>query len=124
MQIMTTSALGRSAVLLGLLSACLGSGPGAAAMNGAFAVGAAAVSRHQGGCYAACVHGTACDHETGYCEPLPCGGTCAPHETCRETPTGQVCARPEPEVEFLPLGPFGAADAGAELVTSDAGARD
>jgi len=41
-----------------------------------------AVSRSQGGCYAACVPGTACNEKTGYCDPLPCRGECLPHEQC------------------------------------------
>ena len=60
-------------------------------MNTALGVGAAAVERSRGGCYAVCTGDTACNSDTGFCEPLPCGGRCGVNETCTPTPTGEEC---------------------------------
>ncbi len=48
-----------------------------AAINTALAVGASAVQRSAGGCYAQCVGGTICNAATGFCERpgLVCLGT-------------------------------------------------
>ncbi|OJT27064.1 hypothetical protein BO221_03470 [Archangium sp. Cb G35] len=79
----------RSAVvsLVFFLSGCASSASGAlssAALNTAVALGTSAISRSQGGCYAACPVGTTCNEATGYCDPLPCRGECDPFEECIE----------------------------------------
>jgi hypothetical protein len=70
------------------LSGCVaGAASGAvlnAALNTGVALGASAISRSQGGCYAACPTGTTCNAATGYCDPLPCRGECDPFEECIE----------------------------------------
>lgn len=69
------------------LSGCVGDASGAiahAALNTGMALGASAISRSQGGCYAACPTGTTCNETTGYCDPLPCRGECAAFEECIE----------------------------------------
>jgi hypothetical protein len=55
-----------------------------AALNTGVALGASAVSRSQGGCYASCPAGTTCNKTTGYCDPVPCRGECDPFEECIE----------------------------------------
>ena len=55
---------------LGLLlavwvSGCAAGAVGNAVINTAIAVGASAVSRSQGDCYASCTNGTTCNHATG-----------------------------------------------------------
>ncbi|MFE8601325.1 hypothetical protein [Archangium violaceum] len=91
-----------------LLSGCVADASGAlsnAALNTAVALGASAISRAQGGCYAACPTGTTCNEATGYCDPLPCRGECAPFEECvedkllyqciaRGTPRGNIIVHP------------------------------
>jgi hypothetical protein len=100
----------RSAVvpLVLVLSGCVGNASGAiatAAFNTGVALGASAISRSQGGCYAACPTGTTCNEATGYCDPLPCRGECAPFEECiedklvyqciaRSTPRGNIIVNP------------------------------
>lgn len=79
----------RNALMAGMLSlcGCVGASGGAllnAAVNTSIAVGASAVSRSQGGCYAACPTGTTCNKTTGYCDPIPCRGECDPFEECIE----------------------------------------
>lgn len=80
---------------LGLaLAGCAGAGAGAvinAAVNTAVAVGASAVSRSQGNCYADCPPGTLCNHQTGLCEALPCRGLCAGGETCDRSGAAERC---------------------------------
>ena len=52
-------------------AACASSAPysvQSAILNSAIAVGAAAQQRAEGGCYASCPPGTACNPVTGYCE--------------------------------------------------------
>lgn len=70
------------------LSGCFGGAAsgaiGGAVLNTGIALGASAISRSQGGCYAACPVGTTCNETTGYCDPLPCRGECAPFEQCIE----------------------------------------
>ena len=48
----------------------------------AIAVGASAVSRSAGGCYANCAWGTVCNKATGYCDALPCHGMCTAEQEC------------------------------------------
>jgi hypothetical protein len=53
------------------LASCRSTAPhtlGAAAINTALATGAAAAIRAEGGCYAICTNGTACNPRTGMCE--------------------------------------------------------
>ncbi|WNG13473.1 hypothetical protein [Cystobacter fuscus] len=70
----------RGAVMAVVLSLCGCAGD--AVLNTASALGASAVSRSRGGCYAACPMGTTCDKATGLCEQLPCRGACAPYQEC------------------------------------------
>ena len=102
--------------LLALLAGCQSAGSGAAAsalINTTIAVAASGVSRSQGGCYAACAPGTACDPSTGYCVALPCRGQCKAHEQCVEDgiksqcialslPGGQVTVEPPKEAKTEP----------------------
>ncbi|HEX8439005.1 hypothetical protein [Archangium sp.] len=97
---------------------CAGGGAmGSAAINAAFntgvALGAAAVSRSQGGCYASCPVGTTCNKDTGYCDPLPCRGECDPFEECieekfvyrcvaRSPDTGKIIVNPPPKPSEQP----------------------
>ncbi|WP_375767013.1 hypothetical protein NR798_35800 [Archangium gephyra] len=68
------------------LSGCgaAGGAVSGAVLNTGIALGASAISRSQGGCYAACPVGTTCNEATGYCDPLPCRGECAAFEECIE----------------------------------------
>jgi hypothetical protein len=93
------AALWMSSVLLG---SC-GSGAAAtnAVLNTTLAATTAVVERSQGRCYAACPTGTACNTSTGYCDPIPCGGSCRADEKCQETPTGQRCIG-QVEPDLLP----------------------
>ncbi|WP_052517958.1 hypothetical protein [Archangium violaceum] len=100
----------RSAVvsLVLFLSGCATTASGGllgAALNTGVALGASAISRAQGGCYAACPVGTTCNESTGYCDPLPCRGECDPFEECvedklryqcvaRGTPRGNIIVHP------------------------------
>lgn len=71
--------------LLLLAAGCgpgLGAAAGNAALNTAIAVGAAGARRADGDCFTPCDHGTVCDPETGYCDPLPCGEECDEGERC------------------------------------------
>lgn len=69
-----------------------------AAINTAIAVGASAVRRSRGDCFVPCDHGTECNPETGFCEPLPCGGECSYGERCDTTRPLPRCV---PEVPAL-----------------------
>jgi hypothetical protein len=75
-------------VLLALCVASLttcatGSGAvGNAVVGSAVALGASAVSRASGDCFANCPDGTACNRATGLCDTLPCRGKCSPFEEC------------------------------------------
>jgi len=82
-----------------LSSGCLGRGSNADPVTATLlGLGAAAVSRSQGGCYASCPVGTKCNGKTGYCEELPCHGRCAPDERC-DTTTVERCVRHAPDLE-------------------------
>ena len=72
---------------------------GSAVMTSAVAVGASAVSRAQGGCYAACPDGTACNEKTGLCDELPCRGRCAPNQRCDKRGPIEKCV-PAAEVDL------------------------
>jgi hypothetical protein len=72
-----------------LATACASTAPYAvqgAAINTALAVGAAALERASGGCFADCAPGTICNTATGFCEPqvVVCVGTEAEGEACRK----------------------------------------
>jgi len=76
------------------LSGCVGDASGAlatAVFNTGVALGASAISRSRGGCYAACPVGTTCNTATGYCDPLPCRGECDPFEECIEDKLTYQC---------------------------------
>ncbi|HYO53965.1 hypothetical protein [Archangium sp.] len=84
-------------VVLLVLSGCAGSGALlGAAVNTGIALGASAVSRSQGGCYASCPVGTTCNASTGYCDPLPCRGECDPFEQCIEDKLTYRCVARSP----------------------------
>jgi hypothetical protein len=55
---------------------------GNAAINTAIAGGVAVERRHEGECYTPCTPGNVCNPKTGYCEPIPCQGTCREDQTC------------------------------------------
>jgi hypothetical protein len=109
-------------VALLLPSACL-SGPGAAALNTAVAVGYTANERAHGrGCWAACPTGTTCDEESGMCEPIPCGG-CPAAMLCQESPTGSKCVHPGQESEIVLTWTLADAEP-ADAAAGDAGIFD
>ncbi len=62
-----------------------------AILMGTLAATVAAERRAEGDCYVPCAFGTVCNPETGYCEPLPCHGTCAPNEYCLQSATEEHC---------------------------------
>lgn len=82
------------------LSGCVAGAAGGAVLNAALntgvALGTSAVSRSQGGCYAACPAGTRCNAATGYCDPLPCRGECDPYEECIEDKLVYQCVARTP----------------------------
>ena len=96
------------AVVLSLCG-CVGGAAGGAALNAALntgvALGASAVSRSQGGCYAACPAGTTCNKATGYCDPLPCRGECGPFEECIEDKLFYRCVARSPATGTLTVQP-------------------
>jgi len=80
-----------------------------AILNSAIAVGAAAHQRAEGGCYATCAPGMACNPQTGYCQPVPLCGTCKPGETCAQSDGGWRCQPPgTPAITLKPAPPPGA----------------
>jgi hypothetical protein len=79
------------------LSGCFGGAAGGAVLNTGIALGASAISRSQGGCYAACPAGTTCNEATGYCDPLPCRGECDPFEECIEDKLLYQCVARTPD---------------------------
>jgi hypothetical protein len=76
----------RSAWVVAVLfqTGCFGGAVGDAVLNTGIALGSSAISRSQGGCYASCPTGTTCNKGTGYCDPIPCRGTCDPFQECVE----------------------------------------
>jgi hypothetical protein len=81
----------------GLLTGCLGSGPGAAVLNTGVALGYTAHKRsRRDGCWAACPPGTICNTETGFCDRRPCAGRCKVGQECRGAGANEMC------VEVLP----------------------
>ena len=91
-----------SAVLVSAWGLCACRGSSDALINAAIwtAVGASAsaVSRLEGGCYAACTTGTYCEVSTGFCQPLPCGGRCTLNEVCDARTEECVRTRASPEL--------------------------
>lgn len=76
------------------LSGCAGAAAGAvanAAVNTAIAATASGVRRANGECFTPCNPGTSCNHGTGLCDPLPCGGRCNFDEKCESTYVGDKC---------------------------------
>jgi len=57
----------------------------------ALALGAAAVSRSNGGCVAICTNGTTCNPRSGLCEQLPCRGRCGADEHCETSFSESKC---------------------------------
>lgn len=55
------------------------------------ALGASAISRSSGGCYAVCQQGEHCNQKNGLCEALPCRGECPASQGCEETFFGVKC---------------------------------
>ena len=64
---------------------------GGAGATSAAAIGAALAERAAGNCLAMCTAGTACNRNTGLCEPTPCRGQCGPTEHCEQTYSGEQC---------------------------------
>jgi hypothetical protein len=54
-------------------------------LNSGLALGAAAASRSQGGCYAICTAGSVCNPDTGMCERMTCNGLCGERQTCDDS---------------------------------------
>ena len=92
-------------LVLGATAWAGGCGPGTgvavgnAVLNTGIAAGASAVRRAEGDCYVPCDHGTVCNYETGYCDPLPCGEACDVDELCDTT---QPIPRCMPAVDLSP----------------------
>ena len=42
-------------------------------------------------CWAVCAEGTRCNAQTHACEPVPCGDTCGPGETCDQSMHPPMC---------------------------------
>lgn len=96
----------RGVVMLAVLSLCGCVGDvGGAALNTGLALGASAISRSQGGCYAACPTGTTCNRATGYCDPLPCRGECSPFQECIEEKLSYRCVARRPDMGTITVQP-------------------
>ena len=85
-------------LVLVVLEGCAAS---AGAVAGALvntAVGAtvSGVRRANGECYTPCNQGSACNHATGMCDPLPCGGRCNFDQQCESTYVGDQCVSLKP----------------------------
>jgi hypothetical protein len=81
----------RIALIALLLPGCATSMLAGATTVTAAAVGASALQRSAGGCYATCTNGTSCNPRTGMCERAPCDGLCRSDEHCESTATQSVC---------------------------------
>lgn len=81
-----------SVVMLGV-SGCAASAAAVtnAALTTAIAASVSGARRANGDCFTVCNPGTTCNKETGYCDPLPCGGKCEFDQQCVLTPTGEAC---------------------------------
>lgn len=84
--------MARLPLLAILLSGCAGSMAAGAGTVTAAAIGASALQRAAGGCYAMCTGGTTCNPRTGLCEIMPCEGKCGRDEHCEQTATQSWCA--------------------------------
>ena len=77
-----------------MLTGCVGAAGGTVAnavINTAIAGTVSGVRRANGECYTVCNPGSACNHSTGMCDPLPCGGRCNFDEKCESTYVGDTC---------------------------------
>lgn len=83
--------MARLILIAALLSGCSASMLAGAGTVTAAAVGASALQRSAGGCYATCTNGTTCNPRTGLCERAPCDGLCRSNEHCESTATQSVC---------------------------------
>jgi len=84
----------RALIIALVLTACSAgtSSLAGASVITAEAMGAAALSRSQGGCIAMCTNGTVCNPRNGLCERPPCGDTsCGPGEHCEVSYKGNQC---------------------------------
>jgi hypothetical protein len=80
-------------------------GTGATAVGVALGVGASAARRAAGECYTPCVPGTACNPQTGLCDPLPCRGQCKSHERCDTSGMFPRCMDDGSRMSITPGGP-------------------
>ena len=62
-----------------------------AAVNTTIGAGAAVHSRNEGGCFSVCTADATCNHATGMCERVPCGGECPAGQECQDGPRGPQC---------------------------------
>jgi hypothetical protein len=85
-------------------SAALSQTVEAAAEGTALGLGAAAVSRLSGGCFASCLPGTVCNPKTGYCDELPCRGRCGGNERCDTSGVFPKCVSEVPDLQIEGLG--------------------
>ncbi len=89
----------RTLLVAVLLEGCAGAAAGAvanAAINTAIAGTVSGVRRANGECFTICNPGSACNHATGMCDPLPCGGRCNFDEKCESTYLGDKCVSNKP----------------------------
>lgn len=80
--------------VMSMFSGCVAAAAGAitnAAINTAIAGTVSGVRRANGDCFTPCNPGTACNHSTGLCDPVPCGGRCGFDEKCESTYVGDKC---------------------------------
>jgi hypothetical protein len=85
------------------------------------AMGAAALSRSQGGCIAICTGGTVCNPRSGLCERPPCGdASCGPGERCEVSFKGSQCVSTTTGVATQAPGTGGAAGVGPIPTAPDA----
>jgi hypothetical protein len=66
-----------------------------------FAAAAGVIRRAGGDCFVACLKGTACNYETGMCDPLPCRGECSATEICDQAGMFAKCVQaPDPRLNI------------------------
>ena len=87
-----TSIMARLALAALLAAGCTASTAVGVSTATAVALGASALQRQAGGCYATCTGGTYCNPRNGLCEKLPCEGRCGPDQHCESTAFESVCA--------------------------------
>lgn len=91
--------------MVSMLAGCAAAAAGAvanAAINTAVAATASGVRRANGECFTPCNPGSACNRETGLCDPLPCSGRCNFDQKCESTYVGDQCVSVK---ELPPLTP-------------------